>query len=132
MYKNCRERRIRYHFIVMFIRFDIIEVKLKYEYELFVDNMSGRNCCLNQCQQSDYKPKRKEKEHWKMFTVTTRKDEITEWRNELVNIIKKYREVDNSFYERLANGKIWICEKHFSQDSLEINSKLILICLYIL
>lgn len=86
--------------------------------------MSGRNCCFNQCQQSDYKPKLKEKEDWKLYTVTTRKDSFnTEWRNNLVAIIKKYRELDKPFYERLAKGKIWICAKHFSEDALEINSK---------
>ena len=86
--------------------------------------MSGRNCCFNQCTQSDYKPKLKVKEDWKLYTVTTRKDSFnTEWRNELVNIIKKYRELDKTFYERLSKGKIWICGKHFSEDALEINSK---------
>ena len=86
--------------------------------------MSGRNCCFNQCSQSDYVPKLKVKENWKLYTITTRKDEFnTRWRNDLISIVKKYRSLDKAFYERLANGKVYICQKHFAPNDLEVNSK---------
>ena len=38
------------------------------------------------------------------------------WGNELINMITKDREVDNSLKKRIETRKLFICEQHFSED----------------
>ena len=90
--------------------------------------MAGRNCCLPQCHYSDYKPKRAVKEELKLFVVTSNKSPFySKWREDIVKVIAKYRELDSQFYKRLALGHIWICEKHFAPEDIELNSKFMFI-----
>ena len=86
--------------------------------------MSGRNCCFNQCTTSDYKPKGQNKEQqWKLFRVTAAKSEFyAKWREKTVNVIKKYRVLDAAFYQRLEKGNVYVCERHYAPEDIELSS----------
>ena len=72
---------------------------------------------------SDLDPKRREKEPWAFFCVTTRKGEFwEEWRKKTVQVIGRYRVLDQAFYTRLQKGHIWICEKHYAPEDIELSS----------
>lgn len=53
------------------------------------------------------------------FQIPTRKCD-TDWRNDIVKVLGKYREVDMSLRERIANGNVYICERHFKPDDIEL------------
>ena len=48
----------------------------------------------------------------------TQREEDVEWRKELECIIKKYRVVDNVLHERINEGNIYTCEKHYKPEDL--------------
>ena len=41
----------------------------------------------------------------------------------MINVISRYGVLDSHFKERLAAGKVYICEKHFSEGKLEYTSE---------
>jgi len=72
--------------------------------------MPGKNCCFPQCTVSQTQ----RHAGIKLFKVTTRKDEFhSNWRKKVINIISRYRVLDKIFYDRLENGRVFICEKHY-------------------
>ena len=57
-----------------------------------------------------------------LFKIPTRKcDFYTEWRNNLNNVISRYRVVDKSLKERIMKGKV--CERHFLPEDIERTGK---------
>ena len=36
-----------------------------------------------------------------------------EWRKQIENVVKKYREIDDAFALRMSKGEIYTCEKYF-------------------
>ena len=86
--------------------------------------MAGRNCAFPQCTNSDYKPKRLVKEHYQLFAIPARKDPFyTQWRNELTNVLGRYRQLDTHLKDRILAGKVCICEQHFAKEDIELTSK---------
>ena len=83
--------------------------------------MPGKNCAFPQCSVSQA-PKFG---GLKLFQIPTRKNEFySKWRKKLVESISKFRAVDGAFRERVLAGKVYICERHFSEEDLEFTSKL--------
>ncbi len=42
------------------------------------------------------------------------------WRAKILSKITKDRVIDAAFKERIENDKVYICEKHFEKDEIEI------------
>lgn len=55
---------------------------------------------------------------FKLPAATTEKRKV--WRNEMLNEITKSRVVDLQFREQINNDKVYICEKHFLPEQIEI------------
>ena len=53
-----------------------------------------------------------------MFKLPSRKID-SDWKKNLVDIIKKYRVVDSEFQKRIDQSKVWICGKHFKDSDFE-------------
>ena len=80
--------------------------------------MPGENCCMPQCSTS-----RREKGVG-IFQLPGRKDDFyAKWRNDILNIIKKYRVEDKHFKQLLDSKSVYICEKHFLPDEIELTSE---------
>jgi len=47
-----------------------------------------------------------------------------EWRNMLIESVKRFREVDAPLRKRLKDGNIFICERHFRTEDIEFTSKI--------
>ena len=75
--------------------------------------MPGRNCAIPQCHVY-YK-----KGGPALFQVTKQTDEWgTNWRNQIVGIIKQYREVDKDFKRQIDSSAVNVCEKHYKESCL--------------
>ena len=73
--------------------------------------MPGENCAIFGCSAS-----RKNK-GISFFKVPLPNNEMNKkWGNELINMITKDREVDNSLKKRIETRKLFICEQHFSEE----------------
>lgn len=82
--------------------------------------MPGKNCCMPQCTVSQT-PKH---EGIKLYRVTTRKDEFySNWRKEILAVVGRYRVMDQIFKARIANGRAFICQKHYAEADFELTSK---------
>ncbi|XP_065645886.1 uncharacterized protein LOC136076375 [Hydra vulgaris] len=79
--------------------------------------MPGKNCAFPGCGVSC---SRKYK-GISIFQIPMRNDEFhSNWRKEIVNVLFKYRVADKELKDRVAVGKIYICERHFSTDDIEL------------
>ena len=59
-----------------------------------------------------------------LFKITSRKGEFfTRWRNNLINAISRYRVMDKELEERIMEGKVYICERHFLPEDIEPTGK---------
>ena len=59
-----------------------------------------------------------------IFKVQKRTGEFyTEWRKDILYLLLKYCGVDATFRERLKNGKVYICERHFLPEDIVFTSK---------
>ena len=86
--------------------------------------MPGRNCAFPQCTVSFTK----KHEGISLFQIPTRKDEFyTNWRNNIVQVLDRFRKVDKSLSERISAGNVYICERHFTADDIEYTSELFFI-----
>ena len=75
--------------------------------------MPGNNCSIYGCNSSG------RHKGISVFKIPSGNDsKVIKWRAELVNIVTKYRVVDELLRERIASNRIYICEKHFSQDQM--------------
>ena len=76
--------------------------------------MPGSNCAIPGCTAYHRKGS-----GIAFFNVTKQNDEYNkEWREKVLSIIKKYREVDNSFKKQLETLKISICEDHYEESCI--------------
>ena len=57
-----------------------------------------------------------------VFTIPTRKCDA-EWGKKLCNVIGTYRTMDSHLKKLIADGKCYICEKHFKPEDIEFTSK---------
>ena len=81
--------------------------------------MPGANCAFPGCCVSDYRPKHAGKS---LFSITTGKSKFnTEWRNKILSILKRYRELDREFMIQLHKGKKHICEDHYLPSEIIYN-----------
>lgn len=91
--------------------------------------MPGGNCCLPQCTVSV----NKKHQGKSLFQIPARKNEFyTNWRNNLINIVRKYRVIDQKFIENAAAGKVHICEDHFMEEDIVLTSKCLYYFIYII
>jgi hypothetical protein len=81
--------------------------------------MPGKNCAFPGCPVScSYKFK-----GVSIFQIPMRNDEFhSNWKKEIINVLFKYRVADKDLKDRVAAGKIYICERHFSTDDIELTS----------
>eukprot|EP00794_Sanderia_malayensis_P001918 gene1918-2175_t len=55
-----------------------------------------------------------------MFRVSQRQSPIfVAWREATINVIKKYRVVDEDFKRQIQNGNVFTCEKHYAKEDIE-------------
>ena len=77
--------------------------------------MPGGNCCINGCHIS------RRYKNVSLFKIPARSEEpaTLKWRENMIKTIKKYiKAFDDTFIERLENNRVYICEKHFTEDQL--------------
>lgn len=80
--------------------------------------MPGRNCCIPGCHIY------RKKGGVSIFNVPKQEDEYnSNWRDKLINIVSKYREIDSGFRDQIRRKDLAICEIHY-QDSCKIRRKL--------
>ena len=75
--------------------------------------MPGANCAMFGCSTS-----RKHKDV-SLFQIPRAVDEETKkWRADMLNIITRDRVVDEHFKQKIEKNKVWICQKHFTEDDM--------------
>ena len=78
----------------------------------------GNICCFPGCSTSSGRHKR-----ISLFKPTSRKGDFYEkWRKEIFGVILKYRVADGDFKALEKKNKIYICERHYSKDSIELTN----------
>ena len=78
--------------------------------------MTGGNCAIPGCATS----RRAGYEGISLFKVTKRKGEFyVKWRENIVAVLRKYREFDKEFKKRIESGDIFICERHYAPSQIE-------------
>lgn len=83
--------------------------------------MPGANCAFPQCGTS----RRQKYEGVAIFRVTQRKSEFySRWRENVINIIKKYRDVDEAFAKQIDSWHISTCEAHYAREDIEFTGML--------
>ena len=66
-----------------------------------------------------------------IFKIPTRNDSFyNEWRNNLVDVLIKYRVVDKWLKKRINEGKVYLCERHFIEQDIERTSKFVFVYLF--
>ena len=75
--------------------------------------MPGDNCSIRDCKvsrSSKYKG-------ISLFKIPSGDSECdTIWRNQLVDVITKDREIDSLLRERIKLRKLFICQRHYRED----------------
>lgn len=90
--------------------------------------MPGGNCAFPQCTVTCYAPLHK---GISLFKIPTRKTEFySKWRNDIVDVIKRYRVIDSHFLAQVNAGKRYVCERHFLPKDIERTSKFFFNLLY--
>lgn len=60
-----------------------------------------------------------------IFKIPTRNDEFhNNWRKKIIDVVTKYRVADKDLKQRLVDGKVYVCEKHFLPNDIEFTSEL--------
>ena len=90
--------------------------------------MPGANCSFPGCSVS-----RRGKYHGiSIFQIPQRKDDFhVNWRKNLLDVISRFRCIDKAFKNQIDTGKVYICERHFESEDIELTSKfvhLLLVC----
>ena len=82
--------------------------------------MGGSNCFLPGCPVSrtvNYRDV-------SLFRIPMRSGEFYQrWRDNMIAVLKKYREFDKTIKERLQKGEIYVCERHFAPEDIELTSE---------
>ena len=82
----------------------------------YLHAMVGSNCSIYGCSTS----RRKCHSGTTIFSVTKGKDAFsTAWREKLISIITKHREIDSNLREQIRKVNLHICEKHFKSSDIE-------------
>ena len=82
------------------------------------------NCTFNECFKNRANKSGKY-QSLALFKLTGRKGEFYEkWKKEVLNIVTKYKHVDANFKKQIQSGNIYICEKHYKKEDVEITRKL--------
>ena len=82
--------------------------------------MPGGNCCFPQCTVSRYVIHNDRH----LFKITTRKAPFyAKWRDDIINIVKQYREIDATFTQKAESGKKYICDRHFLPTDIQTNGE---------
>ena len=77
--------------------------------------MPGANCSIFGCSTS-----RRNKE-LSIFKIPLPNSETNKkWRSELINVVTKDRVIDQNLQRQIDTNKIYICERHFSEEQLWI------------
>ena len=81
--------------------------------------MPGGNCAFPKCTVS----RTQNHQGTGIFKIPMRNNEFyTNWRKEIVGVLARYRVMDKTLRERVQEGKISICERHFKQEDIEYTS----------
>ena len=60
-----------------------------------------------------------------LFKLPGRKtDFYVKWKKDILNVITKDRVIDQNLQHLIDNDRVWICEKHFKSEDIELTSKL--------
>lgn len=80
--------------------------------------MPGENCSIYGCTVS----RRAKYKGLSIFKVPAGENQFDKsWREKLVDVVIRDREVDHALRDRIQRKKIYICEKHFSEDQINRN-----------
>ena len=76
--------------------------------------MPGENCAIPGCSIS-------RKDKISIFQVSLPNNDVSKkWSKELIDIILKYRQRDESLNKRIQSHKLFICERHFTVDQIYV------------
>ena len=76
--------------------------------------MPGENCAIPGCSIS-------RKDKISIFKVPLPNNDVNKkWSKELIDIILKYRQRDESLNKRIQSHKLFICERHFTVDQIYV------------
>eukprot|EP00794_Sanderia_malayensis_P012424 gene12424-13709_t len=90
--------------------------------------MPGKNCAFPQCSVSEAT----KFGGLNLFQIPTRKNEFySKWRKDMVDIISRFRVIDNVFRERVLAGNVYIFERHFSDEDFELTRVVIAFNLHV-
>lgn len=88
--------------------------------------MPGKNCSIFGC------PTSRRNKGVSIFKLPGRKpvreltdDEQLDWRQKCLNVVTRDRIVDKALKLRIAEGNIFICEKHFQEEDIESGNSFI-------
>ena len=77
--------------------------------------MPGDNCSISCCTVS----RRSKYKGIAIFEVPGRKTEFEKaWRDKLVAVITKDRQIDAALRERINSARLFICQRHFREDQI--------------
>ena len=58
-----------------------------------------------------------------LFKLPGRENEFyAGWKDKIVEVIKRYRVVDEKLRERIQKGIVWTCERHYKPEEIERTS----------
>ena len=78
--------------------------------------MPGENCAIPGCSIS-------RKDKISIFKVPLPNNDVNKkWSKELIDIILKYRQRDESLNKRIQSHKLFICERYFTVDQIYVYS----------
>ena len=76
--------------------------------------MPGENYAIPGCSIS-------KKDKISIFKVSLPNNDVSKkWSKELIDIILKYRQRDESLNKRIQSHKLFICERHFTVDQIYV------------
>lgn len=53
-----------------------------------------------------------------------------EWRTNWLSQVTKSRVIDSAFREQIENDRVYVCEKHFNPEDIEIRKIIFLSCIF--
>ena len=75
--------------------------------------MPGANCSVFGC------PVSRRHKNVSIFKVPEATNDFkAKWRQEIINVITRDREMDDSFRKQIQSGTLYVCERHFSTDQM--------------
>ena len=97
----------------MFLAEAVVNIVVKKAFICLYLNMPGENCSIYSCTVS----RRSKYKGIALFKVPSGDTEFDKcWRDQLVNIIIKDREIDAALRDRIWPKILFICQRHFRED----------------